>query len=178
MANPVSLWGNAIETDNATGLDALGSVDEADPKHVPGTVVCTVDADDGLKCFRYYRYDNGTANLTLANGNPLLFDDAAALIDCTADVSDSNRNLISGIALGAITDLQYGWQQVTGYHSAVDTNGDDDIVIGQSLIHSNTDQQVDSVAVGTAPTNAVYGWATGSDVDADNTVAAILVASF
>lgn len=171
MANPVLVFG-PIQEGGFTSDDSV-------PRHVPGTVVCITDADDGLKAYKYVRYNNGTANLTLANGDPCLYDDDGATFDgfeVFVDVSDTNRNLVAGVALGAITDGNYGWVQIKGFHSAVNTDGGDDIAVGDALIHDGTnDQDVDSVAAGTAPTNHVVGWAVGADVDASDTVPAYLV---
>ena len=168
------LWGNPAEQ-----TSGFSNSNDADPKHIPNTVVCEVDSTNGLRCYKYLQYDNGTAGNTAANGNPTVYDDGAAPDNTfLIDVSDSHRNLVAGICLNVVTDAQYGWIQIKGYHSAVDTNGDDDVAIGQSIIHSNTDAQVDSVAVGTAPTNNIYGWANTADIDADNTVAMLLNCSF
>lgn len=82
----------------------------------------------------------------------------------------------SGTAVTAVpTQNQYGWLQTHGYHSAIKTNGDDDISQGDTLIMVATDGVVDSVAKATTTgTLLQVGYAAAADVDADNTVAAWL----
>ena len=93
------------------------------------------------------------------------------------DISDltTARNQPAGVVLGTVTAGNYCWIQVRGPHSAVKTNADDDIAAGDTLIiAATTDGTVDSVAAGTASTYVPFGIATAADVDADDTVAAIL----
>lgn len=69
----------------------------------------------------------------------------------------------------------YGYVQLDGYHSAIRTNGDDDIAAWDTLIMVATDGVVDSVGSGTTTgTLKQVGFAATADVDADNTVAAWL----
>ena len=80
-------------------------------------------------------------------------------------------NLVRGVGIGAIAKSSFGWIQTWGTHSAIDTNGDDDIATGDALIGVSGDGNCDSVAAATAPTNKVIGWATSADVDSQDTVA-------
>lgn len=67
----------------------------------------------------------------------------------------------------------YGWLLTRGYHSAIRTNGDDDIAQDDTLIMVATDGVVDSVAKATTTgTLLKVGYAADVDVDASNTVAA------
>lgn len=70
----------------------------------------------------------------------------------------------------------YGYLQTRGYHSAIKTNGDDDIAAGDTLIMVATDGVVDSVAAATTTgTLLKVGIARAADVDAANTVAADII---
>jgi hypothetical protein len=74
------------------------------------------------------------------------------------------------------TEGQFGWLQVSGPHSAVVTNADDDIAAGDTLIvDDNEDGQCDSVAGATDTGDLrLMGYAAAADVDASDTVSAIL----
>lgn len=93
------------------------------------------------------------------------------------DISDltTARNQPAGVVLGTVTAGNYCFIQVRGPYATVKTNADDDIAAGDTLIiAATTDGTVDSVAAGTASTYVPFGIATAADVDADDTVAAIL----
>lgn len=70
----------------------------------------------------------------------------------------------------------YGWLQTDGYHSAIRTNGDDDIAQGDTLIMVATDGVVDSVGKATT-TGTLLKVGIAADVDSDsaNTVPAWLM---
>lgn len=84
-----------------------------------------------------------------------------------------------GIALCAAAVSEFMLVLVDGYYPTVATNGDDDIGVGDILILSTTDKSCDSLATGantvtaTKATSAL-GTAMVVDVDADNTVAAMI----
>lgn len=82
----------------------------------------------------------------------------------------------SGNAVTAVpTQNSYGWLMINGPHSAIRTNGDDDIAAFDTVIMVATDGVVDSVASGTTTgTLLKVGIASAADVDASNTVAAVL----
>lgn len=129
--------------------------------------------EDG-KGYRYVQYDNGTANITMAAGL-LLYQVGSTDWVVTHDVSDTDRNLVAGVASAVIADSGYGWMQVFG-QCTVTTNGDDDIAKGDAVIASAAgDGTADSTAQDTAPTNKIVGWALAADVDAANTVLTFLV---
>lgn len=138
----------------------------------PGYTLGQYREEDG-KGYRYFQYDNGTANLTMA-ANLLLYQVDSDDWILTHDVSDSDRNLVRAVAVSVVADSGYGWGQVYG-PGTVTTNGDDDIAKGDAVIASAAgDGTADSTAQDTAPTNRVVGWATDADVDAANTVAVFL----
>ena len=129
--------------------------------------------EDG-KGYRYFQFDNGTAGLTLA-ANLLLYQVDNDMWILTSDVSDSDRNLVKGVAISVVGDLGYGWCQTAG-SATVATNGDDDIAKGDAVIASAAgDGTCDSTAQDTAPICKVVGWATAADTDAANTVVVDLV---
>ena len=85
------------------------------------------------------------------------------------------RNQPAGVILGTVTVGNHCFIQVRGPYATVKTNGDDDIAAGDTLIiAATTDGTVDSVLAGTASTFVPFGIATAADVDAADTVAAIL----
>lgn len=93
----------------------------------------------------------------------------------TDDISATHPNLVRGVAIGAIAAGAFGWIQSWGDHSAVKTDGGDDIATGDAIIGDATvDGVCDSVAAGTAPTHKVIGFATSADSDTADTVAAFL----
>lgn len=126
----------------------------------------------GVRIYRFVKVADASGDV--ANGSVLTFTDAHCR-EVTTDISESNRNHVAGVGIGAITAGNKGWIQVYGSHSAVTTNGDDDITVGMELIVDGAvDGSVDSMAVGTAATHKTVGVATADDVDAANTVAAFL----
>ena len=166
----------------------------ADPKFVTNTDVDNANlitalplqlasADVGLGALRF-QYDPGTPggmrvlryvkvhadSAAVANGTPLMWTDTLQTTVSTV-VATGNRNFPAGVGIGTITAGNKGWIQCLGYHSAVITNGDDEIAKGDSVIYSATDGKVDSVAAGTASTYKIVGIAAAADVDAANTVA-------
>ena len=105
---------------------------------------------------------NGTVlYATLANSNVV-----------TDDISATHPNLARGVAFGALAKGAFGWIQCWGDHSAVKTDGGDDIAAGDAIIGDPTvDGVCDSVAAGTPPTHKAIGFATAADGDTANTVA-------
>ena len=60
--------------------------------------------EDG-KGYRYFKYDNGTGNLTLASGYLLYTKDGSAgEFICTMDVSDTTTNAVRGVAVSVVAD--------------------------------------------------------------------------
>lgn len=130
--------------------------------------------------FRVYRFVEvaATAAAAVANGTVLTFSGLYGN-DVTDDISESHPNRPAGVGIGAITIGNKGWIQVYGYHSAIKTDGGDDIAAGDTLIvDPSTDGTCDSVAQGTATTHRELGVATTADIDADNTVAGFLTCIF
>lgn len=155
-------------------VQKLTSANDSSPLFSPGEVVEVVDSE-GLKRYKYVKYDSGTANLTLAAGDVVCYLDGSDFdgYTVTKDISDTVANLVAGVAQNAISDGYYGWIQTWGYYDAVSTNGDDDITAGQTLIASG-DGTVDSVLAGTAPTYIPLGVAVDADNDAADTVPAYI----
>lgn len=129
--------------------------------------------EDG-KGFRYYEFNDGAGNLTLAATEVLYYIDATDHT-CTSDLSDTDINHAAGIAVSVVANGGFGWMQVYG-HDTVKTDGADDITDGDAIIGGG-DGTCNSVAQNTAPTNKVIGWATADDVDGSNTVTVFLTLS-
>lgn len=153
--------GAPLDQDSATATEQLG------------TIRWIYDATYGPLAYRYVKTASDT---TVANGTALAFTSGYPGGTVTLDISDAKQNYVAGVGIGVISPGQYGWIQCYGYHSAVITNGGDDIAAGDSLIlaASADDGMCDSVAAGTAPTYKTLGIAVAADVDAANTVAAFL----
>lgn len=162
MSNPAGAlaWNTRLNANDAVAREQVGIVRQE------------LDATNGLK---EYKYVQAAADTTVANGTPLLYVAAdTARLSVTLDLTDANTNDPAGVGIGVITAEYYGWIQTKGYHSAVITNGDDDIAANDAIIYGAADGVVDSVAAGTAPTNKPLGFAQAADVDASNTVATVL----
>lgn len=118
----------------------------------------TLREEDG-KAYRFCKFDASdvaiTANMVVYLETPF----TSNLV--TADVSDSNANLVFGVVPGACADATWGWVQTAGI-ATVTTAGNANIVIGDAL-KATGDGTVDRTAANTAPTNRVVGWATASE---------------
>ena len=87
-----------------------------------------------------------------------------------------NKDLRGNAVTAVPAQNDYGWVQTDGYHSAIKTNGDDDIAQDDTLIMVATDGVVDSIAKATTTgTLLLVGYAADVDADATNTVPAYLV---
>lgn len=151
------VWNDAVADATATPYFPLGTKRE----------------EDG-KAYRYVQFNDGSGNIAAAAG-AVAYSLAAATNRwvVTCDVSDTDQNQVAGVLLSIVTNLYYGWMQTGGYYATVKTNGDDDIAAHVSLFGVG-DGTCDSMAADTASTNKILGYAAAADVDADNTVAAIL----
>lgn len=127
----------------------------------------------GGKSYVYVQL-SASATGAAANGT-VVFSTLSDVNVVTDDISTTAQNMARGVAIGAIAAGSYGWIQSWGSHSAVKTDGGDDIATGDAVIgDASVDGVCDSVAAGTAPTNRVLGWATAADSDTANTVAVYL----
>ena len=127
-------------------------------------------------CFKTYKYVQASLTATAANGIPLSFYGTTGTV--AQDLNDNGFNNPAGVVTGTLTNSYYGWIQVGGYHSAVKTNGDDDIADGASIVLGRAKRVVDSVAAGTASSVKLLGIAVAADVDADDTVATLLCCDY
>lgn len=125
-------------------------------------------------CFKTYRYIQAASDTTVADGTVLGFRDKLRQVASSdASSNDYDENQVLGVGIGVITASYYGWVQTGGYHSAVKTDGDDNIVDGDSIrIHDSTDGVCDRENAGNTG-NTPLGIAVADDVPA-NTVAAYL----
>ena len=153
------LFRTAITADSTTAQEQLGSVRKE------------YDSTNGFRTFKYVQ-----ASLTVAasNGRVLCWYDTIGTV-ATDDISTTRASLPAGVAIGTLTHGRYGWVQMGGYHSAVDTNGDDDVADGDVVVvDTATDGVADSVAYGAASSLKILGIAVAADVDASDTVAVLL----
>lgn len=133
----------------------------------------TYREEDG-KGYRFVKVNDSTVTVA---ANKLLYHiggTAATAYVVSQDVSDSDRNLVVGVAQGVIANAGYGWAQTKG-PCTVATNGDDDIAAGDAVIASAAgDGTADSTAQDTAPVCKVVGWAMAADSDSGDTVLTML----
>ena len=158
MANK-HLWSTKLTANDSTAQEEVG---------IERTEWSSADS-----CFKTYKYVQAASDTTVANGTALAYVDTKGK-KVTSDISDADVNQPAGVGIGAITANYYGWILIRGYHSAIKTNGDDDISDGDSLVLCSTDGTVDSVASGTAPTSKIIGVAVAADNDDDDTVAGMV----
>jgi len=155
---PQQAWRTPLTSNSSVALEQLNSIRwEIDPTY-------------GL---RGYMYVQAAPDTTVNNGVPLAYVDTYKK-SVTSDISDASQNQPVGVGVGRITASYYGWIQFYGYHSAVVTNGDDDIADCDSIILAATDGQCDSVPAGTASTYKIIGVAVADDINAANTVATMI----
>lgn len=157
------IWKTAVTDSNTIADENLGIVREE------------LTSTGGLKKYKYVQVHASSA--ALANGTPCMYVADATdttMMVVTTVVATGGRNLVAGVGVGAIAAGSYGWIQVYGRHSAVKTNGDDDIAALDTIIQSSTDAVVDSVGAGTASTHAPIGYALAADSDANNTVSTFI----
>lgn len=129
------------------------------------------DSTNGLRGFIYTQ---AAADTTVANGTALAYSDTIKAV-ATSDISDAGINQALGVGIGVITASYYGYVQIYGYHSAIETDTGDDIADGDWLIlHASTDGVVDRTASGTANVSKPIGVAVAADIDADDTVAGFI----
>lgn len=155
-----AIFKSELTSNSATALDPLGAL--------------RFEYDTTNGGYKGYKYVQAASDTTVANGTALAFVNAYGW-QVTSDISDANINQVAGVGIGAITASYYGWIQVYGYHSAIATDGGDDIADGDYLIlHASTDGVVDRTASGTAAVSKPIGVAVAADVDAADTVAGMI----
>lgn len=143
----------------------------ATAKLKPGELVWAMwgSNKDRYGIFRYFLAEDAN----IVDGNVLLFgaaDGSKGTIDFAGGAGIGTKVL--GVAVGSVTDGQYGFALVYGYHDAIKTNGDDDIAAGDYLVADTAipnDGTCDTMADGEE--EQVFGYALAADVDASNTVA-------
>lgn len=152
-----AVWKDLITDTGTTKLYTLGQYREEDGNG-----------------YRYGKVNDATVSVVAGN---LVYSVApgTALWEVASDVSDSDANLVVGVAISSVANGSYGWFQTKGYYATVNTNGDDDISLGDAIVPSAAgDGTCDSTAAGTAPVRRVVGFAAAADVVAANTVAVLL----
>lgn len=162
------LWDTKISSNDSTAREQLGILRKE---------WCSTDS-----CFKTYKYVQASLTAAASNGICLAWyaggagglTSTATLNVATDDISTTKQNLPAGVCTGTLSDGNYGWIQVGGYHSAVDTDGNDDIVKGDLLHLSATDGKCYGGTIGVASTYKLLGVAVADDVDASDTVAALL----
>lgn len=75
-----------------------------------GTIVQAVDPTFGVGQFMYLQNNTG---VTLAVGDVVTIDNRQASLGAVAQVASASRGQV-GVAMAILTNLQYGWFQVSG----------------------------------------------------------------
>lgn len=155
----------------------------SDQREQLGAVRREWDNDDN--CFKTYRYVR--ASLTTAASNGVCMSchigrgsSVVQGLGCTVvtdDIAEGAINLPAGVAIGTLTNQYYGWVQIGGYHSEVDTDGGTDLNDGDTLIlHASTVGVCDVTDAGTAPVSKPIGIAVADYSGSE--VAALLTCTF
>lgn len=158
MSLPV-VKGSAVTSDDATPKNRLGAM--------------VTDTNGNL--YRYILVEDAD----LANGDVVEYADTSGY-EVTNDRSGgaSIGRMAAGVAVGTITDGQYGYVMVSGRHSAVKTDGA--VAKGDRLVpHASADGRADTEASGSTvavTSGQVFGiaLATDSGTTSAGTVAAIV----
>lgn len=123
--------------------------------------------DKGRKVYVYAK--NAEASAALSAGQVVKWDNAAS---SAVKKASAAGDLLAGVAIGAITAGNYGWVQVFGLATVLTAAS---TAAGDAVIASSTAGTGGRVAKGTAPTNQVLGWATGTRNDTGGTNTVFLV---
>jgi hypothetical protein len=149
-------------------------------KQLPATKLTANDAEPKEELGRI-RWEKGKAykyvlveDANIAIGDVVEFSDTSGY-EVTKDRSGgaSIGRVVAGVAIGTITDAQYGWIQVYGRHTAVKTDGG--VAVGDALVpHASYDGKADS---GTTASTVVItvGQSFGMALAADDTSASTAV---
>lgn len=117
--------------------------------------------------YRYMRAEDGA----WANGDVLAPADATGT-EASWDRSGGtaiSATITYGIAVGTVTDAYYGWMLVSGFHSAIKTEGN--VAAGNFLVMHSVDKQC--IAMSDGEEEQVFGFALADDSSA-GTVAAMV----
>jgi hypothetical protein len=120
--------------------------------------------EDGAtgKAYRYVLIED----MSVTVGDVLEYSDTSGY-EVTKDRSGgaSIGRVVAGVAIGSITDAQYGWIQVSGRNASVKTDGA--VTAGQGLVpHASVDGRADSEANGSTvavTSGQVFGYALETD---------------
>lgn len=113
---------------------------------------------EGGKVYRYVLAEDAN----IADGDVVEYSDTSGY-EVTNDRAGGSSigRVVAGVAIGTITDAQYGWILVEGLHTNMKTDGG--VSAGEGLIpHATADGQADSVVAGTNDAQ-VFGHALAAD---------------
>jgi hypothetical protein len=140
-------------------LSTFASHNDATPKFAPGTVVQDKATS---KVYKYVLVEDAN----LAVGDVVEYSDTSGY-EVTKDRAGgaSLGRIAAGVALGTVTDAQYGWIQVAGLNTYTKTDGS--VAVGDALVpHASADGQADTAASGSTVVNTeaqVFGYALVAD---------------
>lgn len=127
------------------------------PKQLPATKLTANDSSakeelgrvrwEGAKAYRYVLVED----MNLVTGDVVEFSDTTGYeVSKDRAGGSSVGRVVAGVAIGAITDAQYGWIQISGRNASIKTDGG--VSAGDVLIpHATVNGQADTaVATSTA----------------------------
>lgn len=152
-------------------------------KQLPATKITANDATareelgrirwEGAKAYKYVRAEDAN----LANGDSVEFSDTSGY-EVSPDRSGGSSigRAVAGVAVGTITDAQFGWIQVYGRHTAIKTDGG--VAAGDVLVpHATKDGRADT---GTTASTVVitsgqrFGYALAADTDSTTSAGTVV----
>lgn len=77
--------------------------------------------DEGEKIYKYIQYSVGTGSIAGTAGRMAVYRQTGADFIVTCDVSDGD-GVVAGQLTATMTDLQFGWIQIQGLSSSLQTN--------------------------------------------------------
>jgi hypothetical protein len=146
---------------NLAGLprNTFADHNDATPIVAPGTIKRDKATN---KVYKYILVEDAN----LAVGDVVEYSDTTGY-EVTKDRAGGSSlgRIVAGVALGTITDGQYGWIQVAGLNNYVKSDGS--VAVGEPMVpHATSDGVADSVAAGSTVVNTegqVFGYALVAD---------------
>jgi hypothetical protein len=136
------------------GDPSLFTNNDAKARNRPGTIIRYLDKE-----YMYVQYNSAGATVPLVGAPAYLVGLSAVQVSALYSESQSGTiNDVVGMIGNVITNLYYGWIQISGnFVGAIDTSGA--IAKGDQLIGATDENTTGRVALNTAPTNKCIGYA-------------------
>jgi hypothetical protein len=153
-------------------------------KQLPATKLTANDATakeelgrvrwEGNKAYKYILVED----MDIAKGDVVEYSDASGY-EVTKDRSGGSSigRVVAGVAIGTITDGQYGWIQIHGVHTTVKTDGG--VAAGDALVpHASYDGKTDTAtSASTVVITAAQTWGYALETDTTSASTATVTAA-